>query len=160
MVWSNHVARLCASCLLLVNRIVALTADDAPPVRAMQTAIGAQPLTQALAAFTASTHLQLVYVSQLALGKVSQAVPGGLPAPASLALLLEGTGLEFLYLNDRTIKLSERPNAARLRAQAPADGSSPVSTASPDAKSISSRSIRTMSRIESRVSMSTPSGGK
>src|SRR4029077_6839461 len=34
---------------------------------------------------------------------------------------------------------------------------SPVSTARPPAKSISSRSINTMSRIESRVSMSTPS---
>ena len=104
---------------LLVNRTGALAADDAPPERAILTAIAAQPLTQALAAFTSSTHLQLVYVSQLALGRNSQAVAAGLPATAGLAQLLEGSGLDFKFLNDRTIKLFERPRAARVPAPTP-----------------------------------------
>src|SRR5712671_6708852 len=113
MVWLGRLTGLCALCLLLVNRTGALAADDAPPEGALLTAIAAQPLTQALAAFTSSTHLQLVYVSQLALGRNSQAVAAGLPATTGLAQLLEGSGLDFKFLNDRTIKLFERPKAAR-----------------------------------------------
>jgi hypothetical protein len=71
--------------------------------------IPAQPLQQALAAFADATHLQLVYVSQLALGKMSQSVPAGLPASETLPRMLEGTGLTFLFLNRRTIKVFERP---------------------------------------------------
>ena len=77
--------------------------------------IAALPLEQALAAFISSTHLQLVYVSQLALGKTSQAVPAGLPATLALTRLLEGTGLEFQFLNDRTIKIFERPRGHASR---------------------------------------------
>jgi hypothetical protein len=119
MVWLAHLTRLCALCLLLVSRTYALTADDAPPMRAVPTAIPAQPLPQALAAFSASTRLQLVYVSPLALGKESQAVSAGLPATTSLAQLLEGTGLDFLFLNDHTIKLFERPRVVHVSAPAP-----------------------------------------
>src|SRR5882757_2082520 len=119
MVWLGRLTGLCALCLLLVNRTGALAADDTPPERAILTAIAAQPLTQALAAFTSSTHLQLVYVSQLALGRNSQAVAAGLPATTGLAQLLEGSGLDFKFLNDRTIKLFERPRAARAPAPTP-----------------------------------------
>src|ERR1700736_2337337 len=101
MIWLGHLTRPCALCLLLVNWTHALAADDAPPMRAVPTAIPAQPLPQALAAFSASTHLQFVYISQLALGKVSQTVPAGQPAATCLTHLLDGTGLDFLFLNDR-----------------------------------------------------------
>src|SRR3984893_6154975 len=124
MVWLGRLTGLCALCLLSVNRTYALAADDAPPQRAVLDAIAAQPLTQALAAFTASTHLQLVYVSQLASGLSSQAVPAGLPATTGLAQLLEGTGLEFRFLNDRTIKLFERPRSAHVPAAGPRPESS------------------------------------
>ena len=123
MVWLTHVTRLCVLCLLLVNWTFALTADDVPPARPVPTAIPAQPLPQALAAFSAATRLQLVYVSPLALGKVSQAIPGGLPAATSLMHLLEGTGLDFLFLNDHTIKLFERQRV--VHAPAPASPPAP-----------------------------------
>src|ERR1700682_5413717 len=119
MVWLGHLTRPCALCLLLVNWTYALSADDAPPMRAGPTSISAQPLPQALAAFSASTRLQLVYVSPLALGKASQAVPAGLPATTSLTHLLEGTGLDFLFLNDHTIKLFETLRAAHTPAPVP-----------------------------------------
>src|ERR1700681_2034508 len=119
MVWLGRLTGLCALCLLLVSRSHALAADGAPPERAVLDAIAAQPLTQALAAFTASTHLQLVYVSQLARGLSSQDVPAGLPATTGLTHLLEGTGLDFKFLNDRTIKLFERPRSAHVPATAP-----------------------------------------
>jgi outer membrane receptor protein involved in Fe transport len=86
-----------------------LLAEDRPHERLLATAIEAQPLARALAAFSASTRLQIVYVSQLALHKNSQAVPMGLSPSASLERLLTGTGVDFLFLNDRTVKLFERP---------------------------------------------------
>lgn len=73
--------------------------------------IPAQPLERALAAFAESTNLHLVYVSQLALGKLSQPVPAGLTATEGLSRLLEGTGLTYEFLNPRTIKILERPTA-------------------------------------------------
>src|SRR6202051_866450 len=124
MVWLGRLTGLCVLALLLISRTDALAAGDTPPERAVLTAIAAQPLTQALAAFTASTHLQLVYVSQLARGLSSQAVPAGLPATTGLAHLLEGTGLDFKFLNDRTIKLFERPRSAHVPATTPRPESS------------------------------------
>jgi len=109
MIWLGQLTRLCVLCLLLLEGAASPAADDPLSTRAVPTAIDPQPLTQALAAFASSTHLQLVYVSQLALGRMSQAVPAGQPANAALARLLEGTGLDFLLLNDRTVKLYERP---------------------------------------------------
>jgi len=126
MVWLGQPTRLCvlyALCLLSASRTDALASDIAPAERAAPAAIAAQPLAQALAAFSSSTHLQLVYVSQLALGRLSQSMPAGLPAASGLARLLEGTGLDFQFLNDHTIKLFERP-----RVRIPAAPPGPVST--------------------------------
>jgi iron complex outermembrane receptor protein len=82
--------------------------------------IPAQPLQQALVAFAKSTNLYLLYVSQLALGKVSQSVPAGLPAPQGLSRLLEGTGLTYEFLDPRTIKILERPTTKQLAWNEPA----------------------------------------
>ena len=75
----------------------------------LSTEIPAQPLPQALIAFANSANLHLVYVSQLALGKISREVPAGLPAPDGLSRMLEGTGLTYEFLGPRTIKILERP---------------------------------------------------
>jgi iron complex outermembrane receptor protein len=114
MVRSGQPTGLCALCalsLLLTTRNHALASTDPAPERIVPTAIAAQPLVQALAAFASSTHLQLVYVSQLVLGKISQPVATGLPATTALTQLLQGTGVEFQFLNDHTVKLFERPSA-------------------------------------------------
>ena len=145
MVWLRQLTGLCALCLLSVTWTHALAADDKPYERATSTPIAAQPLPQALAAFTASTHLQLVYVSQLALGKESRAVPAGLPAGTSLGQLLEGTGVDFLFLNDRTIKLFERPRATRVPGSAPGRNST-GSSDSADAGSLEEIVVSAMKR--------------
>jgi hypothetical protein len=46
-------------------------------IELLSTEIPAQPLPQALVAFANSAHLHLVYLSQLALGKISRSVPAG-----------------------------------------------------------------------------------
>jgi len=77
----------------------------------LSTEIPAQPLQQALVAFANSTNLHLVYVSQLAVGKISQSVPAGLAAPDGLSRLLAGTGLTYEFLGPGTIKILARPSA-------------------------------------------------
>jgi len=118
MIWLCQLTRLCVICLLLVEAVPALAADDSLSTRAVP-AIDAEPLPQALATFASLTHLQLVYVSQLALGKTSHAVPPGQSAIVSLGQLLQGTGLEFTLLNDRTLKLYEQPRLVRALAPTP-----------------------------------------
>jgi iron complex outermembrane recepter protein len=79
----------------------------------LSTGIAPQPLARALAAFTEQTGLQLVYVAALARGRISHAAAAGLSASEALGRLLEGTGVDFEFLNDHTVKLFEHP-APRL----------------------------------------------
>src|SRR5690606_35603717 len=55
--------------------------------------IAAQPLDQALAAFSVSTGLQMLYDSPLAAGRQSAPVSGVMQPREALALMLAGTGL-------------------------------------------------------------------
>ena len=92
--------------VLLVARV--LQAHAAPAAEPLSAPIGAQPLPQALAAFGELSHLQLVYVSQITAGKMSHAVSPGSSTAQSLTKLLQGTGLSFLFLNERTVEIFER----------------------------------------------------
>ena len=67
--------------------------------------IAAQPLAQALSEFATQTGLQVVYVSGIAATQTSNRAPRGLAAPDALQRLLEGTGLRFEFLNDRTVRI-------------------------------------------------------
>jgi outer membrane receptor protein involved in Fe transport len=64
-----------------------------------------QPLAAALSAYTAQTGLKLVYVSDIARGKSSKGAPAGLAPEAALARLLDGTGLQFEFLNERSVRI-------------------------------------------------------
>jgi len=110
---------LYALCLLIVIRTDSLAADHVPPEVVVRETIPAQPLPAALAAFALSTRLQFVYVSQLALGKMSLAVPAGMTTTSGLTHLLEGTGLQFQFLNDRTVELFERPRPVSAKSPGP-----------------------------------------
>lgn len=55
--------------------------------------IPAQPLDQALAAFSVSTGLQMLYDSSLAAGRWSSPVSGAMQPREALVLMLAGTGL-------------------------------------------------------------------
>ncbi len=101
-------------CLLLamcghVAAAAAATAAVTAPDDALSVAIAAQPLPQALDAFADATGLQLIYVAELAQGRRSRPAPSGLKPSAALAALLEGTGLDFVFLNSRTVKIFANP---------------------------------------------------
>ena len=76
-----------------------------------------QPLADALDAFTKATGYQLVYRSELAVGMTSKGAEAGLPAADTLRQLLRGTGLDFKFVNDRTVvifKSSDTPSRSNL----------------------------------------------
>jgi len=77
-----------------------------------------QSLADALEAYAKATGYQLVYRSDLTAGLTSNSVPPNTPPEEALRQLLAGTGLEFSFVNSRTIviwKATEgtgRPNTA------------------------------------------------
>jgi hypothetical protein len=74
-------------------------------------AIPAQPLDAALGEFAHQTGLQLVYLSQVTRSQASKGSRAGISAPAALTELLEGTGLSYQFLNERTVRIFASPVA-------------------------------------------------
>ena len=64
-----------------------------------------QPLDEALSEFAAQTGLQVIYVSKIVASLKANAVPPGLAPTETLGRMLAGTGLEFEYLNARTVRI-------------------------------------------------------
>ena len=67
--------------------------------------IVAQPLPGALQEFSDQTNLQLAYVATLANGKDSPGTQGKSRPKAALSDLLEGTELEYQYVNAKTVAI-------------------------------------------------------
>ena len=97
------------------------TANSEP---VLSNAIAPQPLAAALSDFAHQTGLQLVYVSQVAVGRTSPGARAALAPAAALTELLEGTGLTFQYLNERTVRIFEpvgvTPTTQSTETRAPA----------------------------------------
>jgi iron complex outermembrane recepter protein len=90
------------SCLLTV---LTATVSHAQAARNLTEDIPQQPLAETLAAYARQTGLQVVYVSQIVRGKSSKAAPAGLSPRVALGRLLEGTGLQFALLNERSVRI-------------------------------------------------------
>jgi iron complex outermembrane receptor protein len=83
-------------------------------------AIARQPISEALDEFARRTGLQLVYVSDIARSRMSPGAPAGLGPAETLARLLDGTGLTFEFLNDRTVRIVASGAAAPAAQSGPA----------------------------------------
>ena len=70
--------------------------------------IPAQPVASALTAFSRQTGLQIVYRSRVADRLLSSAVPGGLSSEEALRRLLSETGLDFEFINARTVTIAPK----------------------------------------------------
>src|SRR6202522_3062987 len=108
----------CALGSILAAVSFAALSVDAPSGSPLAIAIPAQPLSGALAAFVDQTGLPLVYVSTIGEGRVSHKVRAGMRPSAALRTLLRGTGLDFTFLDSRTIKIFEIPKVAPTEASA------------------------------------------
>ena len=76
-----------------------------------RTDVPPQPLAHALDAFARQSGLQLIYESSLAADLASRGSPAGLSAPETLQRILEGTGLTYTFLNDRTVSINAAHDA-------------------------------------------------
>ena len=101
-----NVRRLLLACTAWVCA-TALAGPPATPRLAVD--IAPQPLNQALAAFGEQTGLQLFYVAAIAKTRSSKGATAGLAPVEALAALLEGTGLEFEFVNDRAVRIFPAP---------------------------------------------------
>ena len=84
-------------------------------------AIPAGPLNQALTSFGRQAGLQVSYLASVASGKTSPGVSGRLSNQAALARLLQGSGLEYSFINATTVSISHASNVSG--AAQSADGS-------------------------------------
>jgi hypothetical protein len=93
---------------------IAAHSAAAQPAATLTAGIEPQSLAGALNDFATQTGLQLIYVSRIVAAERSAGAPGGLPPHEALGRLLEGTGLAFAFLNDRTVRIyvpAMRPHA-------------------------------------------------
>ena len=75
-----------------------------------------QPVFEALKEFAVQTKLQVIYYSDVAQGLSSPGAVGELTAGAALQQLLVGTGLRYVFVNDRTVAI----RASGSEAESPA----------------------------------------
>ena len=101
-----NVRRLSLACTAWVWASV-LAGPPATPRLAVD--IAPQSLNQALAAFGEQTGLQLFYVAAIAKTRSSKGAAAGLAPAEALAALLEGTGLQFEFVNDRAVRIFPAP---------------------------------------------------
>ena len=111
---------------------MAAQAGAPDPAPTLSIPIEPQSLAGALNEFATQTGLQLIYVSQVAAAQRSPGAPRGLPPREALGRLLEGTGLDFEFLNDRTVRIysrTARPHARSPPSSAAQPGTGPASLA-------------------------------
>jgi iron complex outermembrane receptor protein len=80
-------------------------AGEARSAPTLSADIAPGPVAGALADFARQTGLQLVYVSEIAQGRTSGGSHAGTAPALALNELLEGTGLAYTFVNDRTVRI-------------------------------------------------------
>jgi iron complex outermembrane recepter protein len=136
-----------ACCLL--GLLCAGWAGTAGSAAELSAPIASQPLAQALFEFAHQTGLQLLYESKLAARRQSHEVPAGLAATDALTLLLKGTGLNFQFLNPKTVRVFE---VAAVAPAAKSSASKPEPRAEPAARrDVLEEVIVTATRREERA---------
>jgi iron complex outermembrane receptor protein len=96
------------SLVLAAGMPLLVQAADAPPAATQAQfsfAIAAQPLPQALSAFSRVTGLSLVYSDDAPYGLQAPAVSGQMSAEQALSQLLQGSGFTFRRADERTLTL-------------------------------------------------------
>jgi iron complex outermembrane receptor protein len=83
----------------------------APVAVLAQTAVlnlPAQPLAESLKALGAKANINVMVSPALVDGRTAPALQGDVSAKDALARLLQGTGLEYVFINDQTVVIRER----------------------------------------------------
>src|SRR5215471_9619222 len=93
----------------LVWSVFVTSAGSTEPAAVLSADIAPRPVSEALTAFGHQTGLQLIYVSSVAETQQSKGARAGLTPSAALTQLLDGTGLNFEFLNARTVRIFPAP---------------------------------------------------
>lgn len=97
----NKVIRHC----LLATAIAIGTSSVAGAQTLDDTAITAQPLSNALKVFADNSGLQVIYLTDIAAGIVTEGAAAGLSDIETLDQLLANTGLKYEFINERTVAI-------------------------------------------------------
>jgi iron complex outermembrane recepter protein len=97
----------------MLTAIVSLSARAGDPAAGpllgrMQTDIPALALAEALRMFAQARHIQIVYLSEELGNRRTNGASGDLSADEALSLLLEGTNLDFKFLDKKTVEIEPR----------------------------------------------------
>jgi hypothetical protein len=101
-----------AAAVIYMSIVTAAVADDARASTRKTTNIPAQALAPALQALAKDRDFQIVYVSEEISGRSTRGAVGDFTPEEALARLLEGTGLAFKYLDDKTVTITPATQAA------------------------------------------------
>ena len=112
--------RMSLGAVLACAALGVCSAHDADAAIKRPTDIPAQALAPALQALVRERDIQLVYRAELIGGHRTGGASGDLTATEALGQLLNGTGLTYKYLDDKTITvpsdlLFDRASAVRRR---------------------------------------------
>ena len=92
--------------ILLLALAPAMVRAQAPELRGLLSeSIAPQPLSQALAELGKQSGLELFFVSEVAEGLESHRVEAGTPVLEALRQMLEGSGLQYEFVNDRAVRV-------------------------------------------------------
>jgi iron complex outermembrane receptor protein len=100
----------------LLGMLLSVWSGPALSAAELSAPIPSQPLAQALVEFAHQTGLHLLYESKLAAQRQSHEAAAGLSAADALTEMLRGTGLNFQFLNPKTVRIYE-PAAVAPAAQ-------------------------------------------
>lgn len=109
--------RLRACCILMLSLTLASTA--AVSAEAYQLDIPAQPLAKALQSFATQSGLSVVHYAEATDARMAPALEGTFTSEEALTRLLQGSDLQFTYVNERTIEIrpatqAQHAGAARI----------------------------------------------
>ena len=109
--WVLAAASLYLSALAVPHAAAAL--DSSLESKILIEDIPSEPLAEALESFANQTNLQVVYLSDVVTDQKTQGAPAQLKPTDALTRLLDGTGLQFEFLNSRIVRvvtIEARPN--------------------------------------------------
>src|SRR5450432_3169183 len=89
----------------LLSSFIAVWAGSVQADETLTADIAPQPVADALAEFARQTGLQVIYLTPIATQRTSAGARTGMSPSDALTRLLDGTGLRFRFLNDRTVRI-------------------------------------------------------
>jgi iron complex outermembrane receptor protein len=100
---------------------LSLAAGAIPPTEPVSLSIAAQSMDAALRNFAMQSGLQVMFATELTRDLVAPAVQGKFTPEAALQLLLKNSRLQFEFVNERTVRISDARSSADKSSQAGAD---------------------------------------